>query len=426
MKAYHFKYGDQTIEFPLPEAGRIEVLQGRAQPAIEDIGAALGEALEWPIGGPALREFLRPEDQVTLIISDMSRFWMRQDLVIPHLVSYICGQCGVPAGNLVILVATGTHIGGDVAELRTLVTDAVYDAVRVVNHNCLDEGLIHIGTTSRGTRVEVNPLAVGRKVVALGAAAQHVMAGFGGGRKSILPGICSMRSIKQNHAHALDPIAARSNPAIGNAVLAGNPLHEDMCEAAAMVSHLYAVNLVMNPDMKLARITSGHFIDSWLEACKAADAMYETPISQKADVIITSCGGYPKDMSLYQATKTIDNVEGGLKPGGTLVLLAECREGGGPAEYFDWINSLCAGTLDADLRADFTIPGYIFYLNCEQARRYRIMMLTDADPKKLQRMGILAYSDERLLRKDLDISGALVYVIPNGSTVIPRMTRQEG
>ena len=422
---HHFKYGSGAVDLKLPETERIEVLRGEAQLAIDDIGAALSDALEHPIGGPALRSFLQPPDLVTLIISDMSRFWMRQDLVIPHLVAYLFRQCGIEPENLTILVANGTHLGGDEAQLRTLVTDGVYDAVRVVNHDCLADDLVPIGVTSRGTRVEVNPLAVGRKVVALGAATQHVMAGYGGGRKSILPGICSMRSIQQNHAHSLDPCAPRSNPAIGNAVLEGNPLHEDMCEAATMIEHLFAINLVMNPDMQLSRITCGHFLDSWLAACRMIDAMYAVPIREKADVIITSCGGYPKDMSLYQCTKTIDNVESGLKPGGTLVLLAECRDGGGPAEYFDWLDALRAGTLDADLRANFTIPGYIFYLNCEQARRYRIMMLTDADAGQVAQMGIRAYDDVGRLLHDLDLSGKLTYVIPNGATVVPTLENQE-
>lgn len=425
MATYHFKYGSGAVEMTLPEDARVEVLAGAVEKPIEHIDSALREALENPIGAPALGAFLQPGDLVTLIISDMSRFWMRQDLVIPHLVSYIIDVCGIVPENLTILVANGTHIGGDEAELRELVTDAVYDRVMVVNHDCLAKDLVSIGTTSRGTQVEVNPLAVGRKVIALGAATQHVMAGYGGGRKSILPGISSMRAIRQNHAHALDPNAARSNPAIGNAILNGNPLNEDMCEAAAMVEHLFVINLVMNTQMALAHIIAGHFMDSWLTACGVVDRMYAVPIYEKADVVITSCGGYPKDMSLYQGTKTIDNVESGLKHGGTLVLIAECRDGGGPAEYFDWLDSLLAGTLDADLRRDFTIPGYIFYLNCEQARRYRIVMLTSADPAQIQKMGIAAYNDIEKLLADLDLSGKHTYVIPNGGAVVPRLTNRE-
>ena len=425
MKSYRFEYGSGSVELELPQTGHIVELNGPQKPAVPQIPAALRQALEQPIHQQPLREWLKPGDKVTLIISDMSRFWMRQDLVVPPLVEYL-NQAGIPDEDIVILVANGTHAGGDETELRTLVTDAIYDRIPVVNHDCKAEDLVYLGTTSRGTRVCVNPLAVGRKVVALGACTQHVMAGFGGGRKSILPGISSLEAIRQNHALALDPHAPRSNPAIGNAVLEGNPLHLDMCEAAAMVEQLYLVNLVMNAQMQLGRVLAGHWMDSWLEACKAAEEMYQVPIQEKADVVITSCGGYPKDMSLYQGTKAIDNVESGLKPGGTLVLLAECREGGGPPEYFDWLEPLKKGTLDAELRAGFTIPGYIFYLNCEQARKYRILMLTTADPEALSVMGVKAFSDPAQLLKELDLEGKLTYIIPNGSTAIPAVEAAGG
>lgn len=423
MKNYHFKYGGGGVDLPLPDSPLIQVLQGRETPALPDIRSALFESLNAPVNQQPLRGFLQPGNQVTLIVSDMSRFWMRQDLVIPHLIDYM-NQAGVPDQNIVILVATGTHLGGDEAELRTLVTDPVFDRVRVENHDCRASDLVYLRTTSRGTEVWVNPLAVSRKVVALGAVTQHVMAGFGGGRKSILPGVAGLKTIQQNHAHSLDPNAARSNPAIGNAVLQGNPLHEDMCEAAAMIEQLFVVNLLMNPEMKLARIISGHWLDSWLQACEAVTAMYQVPIPALADVVIASSGGYPKDMSLYQGTKTIDNVESGLKNGGTLVLLMECREGGGAPEYFDWIKPLVNGTLDAELRANFTIPGYIFYLNCEQARRYRVLMLTQVSPEQVAPMGIEAYATPEALLAQLDLTGKRTYVIPNGSTVIPTLHQE--
>ncbi len=418
MKSYRFAYGSGSVELELPQTGRIVELNGPQRPAVDSIPEALRQALDAPIHQQPLKDWLRPGDQVTLVISDMSRFWMRQDRVIPPLVDYM-NRAGIPDESIVILVANGTHAGGGEDELRTLVTEEIYRRIPVVNHDCQAGDLVYLGTTSRGTRVSVNPLAVGRKVVSLGACTHHVMAGFGGGRKGILPGISSLEAIRQNHALALDPDAPRSNPAIGNGVLEGNPLHLDMCEATAMVDQLYMVSLVMNAQMQLSRIFAGHWRDSWLEACKAAEEMYQVAIPEKADVVITSCGGYPKDMSLYQGTKAIDNVEGALKPGGTLVLLAECREGGGPPEYFDWLEPLKQGTLDARLRAGFTIPGYIFYLNCEQARKYRILMLTTADPTALAPMGVTAFRDPAQLLKELELSDKLTYIIPNGSTVIP-------
>ena len=126
-------------------------------------------------------------------------------------------------------------------------------------------------------------------------------------------------------------------------------------------------------------------------------------------------------MSLYQGTKTIDNVESGLKPGGTLVLLIEAREGGGPAEYFDWIQNWVSGTMEVRLREHFTVPGYIFLLNCEQAKRYNILMLTSVAPETVAPMGLKAFSDIESLMKCAQPEGKKIYVIPNGSTVVPRV-----
>lgn len=424
MKA-KFKYGESSVELTLPENGRLQILEGHTEPPITDIADALTTALENPVAQKPLAEYLHKGEPVTLIVSDMSRFWMRQDLVIPHLVNYMNEKCGVKDEDIIILVANGTHLGGDEKELRTLVTDEIYERVQVVNHDCNAQDLVEVGITSYGTHVKVNPLAVGRTVVALGACVHHVMAGYGGGRKSILPGISALSTVRHNHALALDPDMPRSNPAIGNGVLEGNPLHDDMCQAAAMIERLYTVNLVMNAQMHLAAIYAGHWKQAWLAGCEAADRMYCVPIKEKADVIITSCGGFPKDMSLYQGTKTIDNVESGLKDGGTLVLIAECRDGGGPAEYFDWSVPLLEGRLDEALRSEFTIPGYIFYLNCEQAARYNILMLTQASAEQLAPMGIRATSSPEELTRWLDISDKLVYLIPNGSTVIPRVSEKE-
>ena len=418
-KDYVFRYGDGTVTIPLEE-NNVTVLHGQETPPAKDIRQLVLDALAHPIDAPLLENWILPGERVALIISDMSRFWMRQDKVIPHVVDYLLNQCGVQADRLTIVVASGTHIGGDEKELRTLVTDAVYDRIRVVNHDCLASNLTTIGTTSYGTVVRIAPeVANADRVIALGACAHHVMAGFGGGRKSILPGVSAMDTICHNHALALDDSEFRSNDLIGNGKLEGNPLNDDMCQAAGMVKNLFVMTLVMNTDMQLAEIYAGHYMSSWLKACEAVDRIYRVEVPEKADVIVASCGGYPKDMSLYQGTKTIDNIETGLKRGGTLILLIEARDGGGPAEYFDWITYLQDGTMEKRLREHFTIPGYIFLLNCEQAHRYNIMMLSSVPQELVAPMGLRSYQSAAQLMADADLEGKRIYVIENGSTVIP-------
>ena len=420
MKNYTFAYGSGSVTIPLDENQVQAELAGNDIPALSDIRAAVRSSLEKPIGREPLRCCVKPGDKVALVISDMSRFWMRQDRVVPHLVDYLLYDCCLPEENLTIVVANGTHPGGDEADLRRLVTDAVYDRIRVVNHSCRAEDLVFLGTTSYGTEVSVNPIAAQADLcLCLGAATYHIMAGFGGGRKSILPGISSEATIRQNHALSLDPSCLRSNPLVGNGRLADNPLNLDMLEAAGMMKNLFMVNLVMNAGEELCAVFSGHYRTSWERACREVERVYRVPVKEKADVIVAGAGGYPRDMSLYQGTKAIDNVESGLKPGGTLILVIEAREGGGPEEYFGWSRNLLDGSIEKRLREAFTVAGYVFFLNCEQAKRYRVMLLSGIDPSKTAPMGIESFSSVPELLAAADLKGKSILVIPNAGSVVP-------
>ena len=289
MKTYSFAYGSGTVELPLDEKNVIGELHGNAVAPLADIRAALWASLDAPIDSAPLCERAKAGDTVALVVSDMTRFWMRQDLVVPHLVDYLAERCGVREEDITIVIANGTHIGGDEQELRTLVTDAVYDRVKVKNHDCEAKDLVYLGTTPHGTPVSIDRTAAEADlVVCLGAVTHHVMAGFGGGRKSILPGISGRETIFHNHAFSLDAAQLRSNPAIGNGVLKGNPLHEDMCEAAGLVKNLFIVNLVMNAQMQLAAILSGHYLTSWEAACRMVDRIYQVDVPEKADVIVAA------------------------------------------------------------------------------------------------------------------------------------------
>ena len=423
MKEYSFAYGGGSVTIPLEESNVTAVLYGNDVPALEDIRAAVRKSLDEPIKHAPLRECVKPGNTVALIVSDMSRFWMRQDLVVPHLVEYLLEDCSLSAEDVTIIVANGTHPGGDEKELRTLVTDGVYDRIRVVNHDCHAKDLVTLGVTSYGTEVAVNAIAVRADLcLCLGAATYHVMAGFGGGRKSILPGISGEATIFHNHALSLDPDQLRSNPLIGNGRTEGNPLHLDMLEAAGMIKNLFMVNLVMNAGEKLCAVFSGHYIASWERACREVERVYQVPIREKADVIVAGCGGYPRDMSLYQGSKVIDNVESALKPGGTLILVMEAREGGGPAEYFGWNRDLVNGTIEKRLREAFTVAGYIFFLNCEQAQRFRVMLLSTIDPADTAPMGIESYQDVSALLDAVDLKDKRILVIPRAGTVVPVVT----
>ena len=424
-KDFTFKYGSSSVALKIEESQIIDTLVGKDVEAIKDLKGSLFQSLDSPIDSKALKEVAKKGDKIALVISDMTRFWMRQDKVVPLLISYLVDNVGVAYDDIKIIVATGTHVGAPVEDLKTLVTEDIYDKVEVINHDCRAEDLVYLGTTSYKTEVRINKVAAEADlVICLGAATYHVMAGFGGGRKSILPGISSLETIKHNHAYSLEPVEFKTNHKIGNGVLKGNPLNEDMLEAAAMMKNLFMISLVTDSDFNLTGIFSGHYYTSWLRACEEVQRIYDVQIDKKADVVITSCGGFPKDESLYQGTKAVDNAISALKDGGTLILLLEGRNGGGSPDYFDWIKPLVNGTFEKELRENFTVGGYIFFLNCEQAAKYNIMMYSSIDKDIVKPMGIKAYDDLDKLMSDADLEGKSIYVIPNGSTVLAKMKEE--
>ena len=187
-------YGPLQVEAAFDGAKSVTCLEPAAEPAIEKWEGCVYEAVRHPVDSDPLDRVVSSEDQVTIIISDITRFWSRQDLICRELVAFLHQECNMPYENMAVLVALGTHRGQSEEELRRIASEEVYQKVKIVCHDC-EGALSYLGDTSFGTPVWVNPLAVGRKVITIGATVHHLMSGYGGGRKSILPGISGKRTI---------------------------------------------------------------------------------------------------------------------------------------------------------------------------------------------------------------------------------------
>jgi len=420
MQKVSLGYGDKNIEMELKDAASVKILLGENLPAPDDFNEMFLRAVGPEcIGSKPLGELISAEDKVTVIISDITRFWMRQDRVCAALIPYLHDVLGVAYENIVILIALGTHRPQTEEEMEMLVSPEIYEKVKVVNHDCLAPDLKYVGTTPRGTDVYVNPLAVGRKVIIISGTIHHLMSGYSGGRKSIVPGISGKNTIKQNHIHSLAPDLPRSNPLIGMGKLDQNPVNKDMNDAARLVSPTFGINVVMDTQTGNCRLICGHFDKAWEESCRIVQQMMGVPIEKKADIVVVSCGGYPKDINLYQGVKSLINAAEAVKEGGQIIFLAECREGGGAEAYFSWIESVRRGTLDADLRRDFTISGYIFYASIEAMAKAETLILTDIPAETLDGMGARVFSDIDSLLKEVDFKGKDVYVMPYGGYTVP-------
>ncbi len=420
MSIVELKYGKEKININLEGAKSVEILNEKPMEEIKDLGKAFIESVTTQvINSKPLHELIQSDDKVTIVISDLTRFWQRQDLICEELVNYLSDKLGVSYENIVVLVALGSHRKQTEEELCKLASKGVYDKVKVINHDCDASDLVCVGTTSTGTQVYVNPLVVGRKVIMVTGTVHHIMAGFGGGRKSIIPGVASRQTIRQNHIKSLSKTEKKSDPLVRARILEHNPINEDMNEAAKFVDVTFGINIVVDSNSKHSKLISGDFNDAWVESCKYVDDCYGLPIKKEADVVIASCGGYPKDINLYQSTKSLFNSIRAVKKGGTLVLLTQCIEGGGAPDFFDWVEPLKKGVLDEELRANFTIGGYIFYAACENIAKANVLMLTSIEQEVVKDMKITVSDNIDELMSKVDYKDKDVYVIPYGGNVVP-------
>ena len=415
---FDFAYGNGSIPLTV-KAGKIDVIESFTPAPIDDLAEAFRRAVEEDaIGSPALKDVVSATDEVTVVISDITRAYMHQERICPLLLDYLHDVCGVPYEHIVYLVAVGTHRKQTEEEFARIASPYVAERVRILNHDC-DGELVRVGVTSRGTEVEVNPLVVGRKVILLGGTVHHFFAGYGGGRKSILPGVAGRKTIMQNHAHALDPAAPQPNPLCGLGVTAVNPVHEDMAEAAALVGPVFGVNMIVDGQGRHLALPSGHWLASWQESCALVDKFNGVNIPQQADAVVVCAGGYPKDINLYQSCKSLINGFQAVKKGGKIIFISECREGGGPAEFFGWSQYLPDNTLDAALRAHFTVAGYIFYECVAIADSAEVHVLSELDPADLTAMHMYPHAAAEEIQALMDFGDQHVIVMPRGANTVP-------
>ena len=419
------KYGTETLEIEVKGARSVEVLNPDPMPEIEDVDEAFRLCVEeGAIASVPLREKIKENDEITIVVSDITRSWMHQGDILTLLGHYLHDTMEVPFENICVLIALGTHRKSSEQEKEIIAGSYMYQNVTVVDHDCDGENVL-VGQTSRGTDVRVNPLVVGRKVIVVGGTVHHMMAGFGGGRKNILPGVASRETIRQNHQRALDPKIAHSDPRVGCALLENNPINEDMNEAAALVEVTYGINIVVATSGRYSGLFGGDLYEAWKESCLFQKKKKKKWIDHEADIVIVSSGGAPKDMNLYQGCKGMLNGMRAMKEGGQMLWLAKCPEGCGAPDYTAWLQPLKEGRLDEALRADFTIGGFIFYLTVENLKKGECRILTTIDKDTTGPMGMQAFTDAKEFVNGVDFTDKTVYIIPYGGSVVPMVKTEK-
>ncbi|MBI2940286.1 MAG: nickel-dependent lactate racemase [Chloroflexi bacterium] len=312
-------YGDHWLEIELPDE-RTTVVEPIDEPAVLDERAAVNAALRAPIASPPLATLVRPDDQIVVVFSDLTRP-VPNRVIIPAILEEL-GH--VPAEQVTLLNATGLHRPNTPAELDRMLGAEITGRYRVINHAADDPTqLALVGTTSQGTPVWLNRayVAATRRIVT-GFIEPHFFAGFSGGSKSVLPGVAGMVSIMANHN-----AAKIGHPGAAWGVTVGNPIFEESREAARLAPPHFMLNVTLNREKRIAGVFAGALEPAHDAGCTAVKRLAMRPVDAPFEIVVTTNSGFPLDLNLYQAVKGMSAAAQVIRPGGAIVMAAECREG---------------------------------------------------------------------------------------------------
>lgn len=367
-------YGHKKITFQIPQQNMLGVFESRQKPAVPNPKQAVHEALRTA----GLETIVKPGDRVCIIIDDITRSTpsrMLLEVLLDEL-----HFLNVNTADIKIVVGLGMHRKLTAEDFKKLVGEDIVRQVQVLNPEPTDPAKnTFIGTTSYGTKVSISSLVAASDVkIITGYIGPHQLAGYTGGRKSILPGIASEDTIVQHHGRWF------GDPGCGMGSLEGNNFHLDMEEAARMSGVDMILNVVLNTKKEVVEVVAGDLGKAYLRGVKVADEISRVTLPQAADIVITSPGGLPKDIDLRTSQKAVPSAEMTVKEGGFIILPAMCQEGLGMSEDF---HTICKQTHNAQeamdmakdiiLRDGWSQPRMMAYLYCRAVSKARIILVSE-------------------------------------------------
>lgn len=326
-----FKIGEETQSVEVPDENLIEILTPNDDALPKEINdyEEIKKALENPIGTPRLKDIVKPGKKIAIITSDITRP-MPTWKVMPQLLDELYAG-GAKREDITLIFALGSHRKHTEDEKKHLAGERAWNEIKCVDSDPLN--CVHVGETARKTPVDIDKHVIEADIrICVGNIEYHYFAGYSGGAKAIMPGVSTREAIQANHSNMINPDAHAGK-------LDGNPLRDDIEEAAAMVGVDFILNVVLTPQKDIIKAVAGDIKKAHREGCAFLDTLYLKKIPERADIVLVSQGGSPKDLNLYQTQKALDNAKHAIKNGGIIILIGSCREGLGEKTFEEWLTS---------------------------------------------------------------------------------------
>lgn len=325
----NFGYGKTEQIVNVPDKNLLGVLTANEMEHKRSGVEAVEYALKNPIGAPTLRKAVKAGQKIAIIASDISRPVPSYE-ILPSILDELF-TAGCKAEDITVVFALGSHRNHTEEEMRRLAGDKVFDTIRCVDSDPSD--CIHMGTTDAGTPVDITRIVAEADFkICTGNIEFHYFAGYSGGAKAIMPGVSTPSAIQVNHRMMVEESACAGK-------LAGNPIRQDIEQAGDICGIDYIVNVVLDEHKHIVYAVAGDVTKAHRDGCAYLDKMYSKKIPERADIVLVSQGGAPKDANLYQVQKALDNAKHAVKKGGTIILMGACNEGLGSKTFESWLLS---------------------------------------------------------------------------------------
>lgn len=413
VKTIPLAFGSGISELSIPEKNVSSIILPSESKIKEEGTVLIKKALENPTKSRRLSEIVNPDSRIAIIVSDVTRPTPTAKILPPLLEELYLG--GAINENITIVFALGLHRLQTEEECRQLVGEEIFENIRCIQHDRKRCRLV--GETSFGTPVEVFEEVLNSDlIISTGTLEFHYYAGYGGGGKSILPGVSSEKSILSFHSFYSKLF--EGSPLSGKT---GSPARQNIEEAARIAGLDFILNVVINSKKEIVAAVAGDFIEAHRKGVEYVDSMYKVPI-KPADAVVVSCGGFPKDINLYQATKSLEHAIPAVKEGGSIILVAECAEGIGNKVYECW-NRECKTPEEAVERFKhcFEFGGHkaaIVGRAAKEFKLYLVSKLPEEESKKAFFTPVKSIEEalEKILSENPE---AKVHIMPNGGCTLP-------
>lgn len=411
-------FGDSEIHGRLPAISHFQIIEPQPIIVSSNEHSIIEQALSQPYNSPKLRHLVKANQKVVIITSDITRP-CPSDKLLPPVLDEL-KAAGVQNENVTIVIGLGLHRPMTHQEREKALSAEICSLVQVLNHDPGDT--VYLGTTSRGTPVEIfRPVVEADFRICLGNLEFHYFAGYTGGSKAIIPGCASQKCITANHAMMLQKGAS-------SGILKGNPVRVDLEEAAAMMGIDFILNVVVDGEHRIQAAFAGDTTAAHRQGAAFVAQCGIVKISQQVDVVLVSAGGFPKDINLYQAQKALQNGSYAVRDGGTIILVAECREGFGNQIFESWMaKATLPDKLLAAIQKEFVLGGHKAAAIAAILKRATIHLVSSMPAKTVRSCNLVPYRNlSQVLKNVAQRSGFQHYhmiVMPQGGSTLPVINR---